>query len=161
LEHYLELAIAHKTLQQPAPRELVAKVIRTADRWRTLDDNITPACRMAARVLDLLGETDLAWDYLTTPLQTWTPERADTLELARHLAGENDRLKADRAYRLAVEAEPENFTVFWERIDNLRQMGERTVVRKLLQDLAESQAPLEQRERARRESQAEPPRIPQ
>ena len=68
LARYEKLATAIGPLHEAAPRELLAGVIRAADRWRQLDTDPTAACQAAARILGELGETDLAWDYLTTPL---------------------------------------------------------------------------------------------
>jgi hypothetical protein len=155
LAHYQQLAEALTTLQQPAPPELVAKVVRAADRWRSLDVEVTPACQAAAQVLRQLGQDELAWDYLTTPLWPWTPEKAEVLELGRQLLGQGgDGKLADRAFRLAALADPENYSIVWERVEALKATGQQVEARTVLRSLAEGQAPLEQRERARRELNA-------
>jgi tetratricopeptide (TPR) repeat protein len=152
LEHYQQLAEALTTLQQPVPRELVAKVMRTADRWRSLDLEAGPACQAAAKVLRQLGQGELAWDYLTTPLRPWTPEQSDVLQLARALLGQGgDGKLSDQAFRLAVLADPSNYDIFWERVTALKTTGHYTEARTVLSRFAESEAPLEQRERVRRE----------
>ncbi len=68
LARYEKLATAIGPLHEAAGRELLAGVIRAADDWRQIDSDPTAACQAAARILGQLGETDLAWDYLTTPL---------------------------------------------------------------------------------------------
>ena len=68
LDRYAAVAQALASSQAGPDRELVAGVIRTADRWRSLDGDERAACNAAAKALRRLGAQDLAWDYLTTPL---------------------------------------------------------------------------------------------
>jgi hypothetical protein len=55
-------------LGRAAPPELIDRVVRVADRWRSLDADGRTPCQAAAAVLHRLGARDLAWDYLTTAL---------------------------------------------------------------------------------------------
>ena len=68
LARYEKLVAAIGPLRPAGLGELVAEVISAADHWRQFDPDPTAACQAAARILGELGETDLAWDYLTTPL---------------------------------------------------------------------------------------------
>jgi hypothetical protein len=63
LGHYRQLSQALVTLRLPAPTGFRRKVVRAADRWRALGRNNATACNRAARILQALGERDLAWDY--------------------------------------------------------------------------------------------------
>ena len=49
-------------------QRVVGRVVRAADRWRSIDQEIGDVCRLAADTLAPLGADDLAWDYLTSPL---------------------------------------------------------------------------------------------
>ncbi len=67
LDECHKLALATAGLHTTPPRDLVARVMDAADRWRLLDPDPTPACYAAARVLADLGATDEAREYVTTP----------------------------------------------------------------------------------------------
>src|SRR5207248_10338761 len=55
LGHYQAMADAMTTLKVEPPKDFAAKVVRVADRWRSLDRDSGDACRLAARVLRKLG----------------------------------------------------------------------------------------------------------
>jgi tetratricopeptide (TPR) repeat protein len=137
LEHYQNLADAMVTLKMKPPAGFVAKVVRAADRWRALDRSATQPCQLAARVLKTLGEQDLSWDYLTTPIALRPNEAEPLVELAQTLTKQGDLALADRAYASAFEAEPTNAQILWDRADNLRQAGHTVAARKLFRQLAE------------------------
>src|SRR6516165_2291203 len=63
LNHYAEVVRATATLGQKPPAALAAKVVRAADRWRSLDVDGALACGPAYQSLRGLPEPDLAWDY--------------------------------------------------------------------------------------------------
>src|SRR5262249_42024000 len=63
LAHYENLTMATIALKvKPAP-EFLAKVVRTADRWRSLDPEGNAACNTVAGILRTLDQHELAWDY--------------------------------------------------------------------------------------------------
>ena len=51
LNHYEWLAGAVNTMHIDPPRDLLARTIRAADRWRALDSDGTQASQAAARIL--------------------------------------------------------------------------------------------------------------
>jgi predicted Zn-dependent protease len=116
--------------------DLKERAIRVADRWRVLDPDDTAACQSAARLLAHLGEEDLAWDYLTTPLADRPNESAPWLALAQEMAGQQKIDWADRAYRLAFEAEATNAQILWDHAEFLRQHSRLEEAQELLEKLA-------------------------
>jgi predicted Zn-dependent protease len=141
LAHYEQVADALATLQQQPPSDLVARVVRYADRWRSLDSDPTAVCQQAGRILNKLGQEALAWDYLTTPLGKDGGQPAAVLPLAQTLAQQGDRGLAERAYRLASEADPTNGQVVWERSQNLLAARRSAEARTLLKQLTEGDWP--------------------
>jgi tetratricopeptide (TPR) repeat protein len=137
LERYEELAYAVATLDEHPSAELVGRVVRIADRWRSLDDEATGACQAAARVLQAVGEEELAWDYLTTPLALKPNEAVAWRSLAETLGKEQQYELADRAYAAAFEAERTNAELLCDRIELLDEAGRRDEARTLLKQLAE------------------------
>jgi hypothetical protein len=137
LEHYQKLADAMAALEiEPRP-EFLAKVVRAADRWRALDREGTTACQLAGRILKTLGDRDLRWDYLTTPVGLRPNESEPWVELARALSREGDLDLADRAYAAGYSAEPTNAQILWDRAEGLRQAGKTLAARKLFRQIAE------------------------
>jgi tetratricopeptide (TPR) repeat protein len=136
LNQYHQLVLAITAVESTAPKNLPAKVVRAADRWRALDPDNTQACQLAAKTLQLLGDRDLAWDYLTTPVAMKPNEAAPWLDLAHHLQAEDVDL-ADKAFDLAYQAEPTNAQILWERAQHLQQFGRRGQARELYRRLAE------------------------
>jgi len=137
LHGYREVLAAMATLDRQPPKEMVAKVVRAADRWRSLDPDGTAACQAAARILKSLGATELAWEYLTTPLALRPTEAAPHLQMARALRADGDHDLADRAFAAAFAAEPANAEILWERALALRQAGKFTESRVVLRQLAD------------------------
>jgi ferric-dicitrate binding protein FerR (iron transport regulator)/tetratricopeptide (TPR) repeat protein len=146
LTGYERLADALATLHEKPPADLAGRVVSAADRWRSLDADSTPACLAAARILKALGKDDLAWDYLTTPFAGRPGDAAAPLELARTLAREGSADLADRAYRLAAEADPSNAGVLWERVQSLEQAGRTAEARRVLRRIADGTWPEPYRE---------------
>jgi tetratricopeptide (TPR) repeat protein len=137
LGRYQSLAEAMATLKLPPPPDFAAKVVRTADRWRALDSNSTDACQSAARILQVLGQRELGWDYLTTPIGQRPAEAEPGVELARTLNRQGEPGLADRAYAAAFEAEPTNAQILWDRAAALKQAGRLVEAQKLFRQLAE------------------------
>jgi Flp pilus assembly protein TadD len=88
-------------------------------------------------VLQSLGERELAWDYLTTPIALRPGEADPWSGLAQELKRTGELALADRALRAACEAEPTNAQLLWERAQNLRQSGRLKQARALYRRLAE------------------------
>src|SRR5205807_2043452 len=65
---YARQAEVLKTMRMALPANFEAKVVRAADRWRAGDPEVQNACQQAADILTVLGNKELSWDYLTTPL---------------------------------------------------------------------------------------------
>jgi Tfp pilus assembly protein PilF len=139
LQHYQALADAMVTLELAPPADFRAKVVRTADRWRALDGDGAAACQAAAHILQTLGDQELAWDYLTTPVGQRPRESGPWAELAQALGRQGTLDLADRALAAACAAEPTNAQLLWDRAQNLRQAGKAVEAQKLYRQLAEGQ----------------------
>jgi tetratricopeptide (TPR) repeat protein len=136
LNHYHQLVLAITAVETSVPKNLPAKVMRAADRWRALDPDDIQSCQLAAKILQLLGDRDLAWDYVTTPVATKPNESAPWLNLAHYFQNDDFEL-ADRAFDLAYQAEPTNAQILWERAQHLQRFGRRTEARDVYRRLAE------------------------
>jgi tetratricopeptide (TPR) repeat protein len=123
LHAYQQVAYAHHMLDQPIERDFIRKVVRIADRWRSLDPEPTLACQSAARILKAVGANELAWDYLTTPCALHPNEAAPHLLLAQALRQDGDIELANRAYAVAFAAEPTNAQILWDQAQMLQQAG--------------------------------------
>jgi hypothetical protein len=137
LNHYQGQAEALVSLRLAVPRDFRDKVIRTADRWRALDADPASACRLAARILQTLGERDLTWDYLATPVALRSNEAEPWTALGQALARQGELTLADRAFAAAFEAEPTNAQLLWDRAQNLTQAGRVDEAQKVYRRLAE------------------------
>jgi hypothetical protein len=139
LEAYRLMAEAVILLKQRPPADLRERVVRAADRWRALDSDGAPACQAAARILQTLGEPELAWDYLTTPVGLNPGEAQPWLTLAQDLSRRGDLALADRAFHTAFEAEPTNAQVLWDRAQGLLHAGKRAEAGQVFRQLADGQ----------------------
>jgi tetratricopeptide (TPR) repeat protein len=137
MEHYQKLAEAMVTLKVKPPEDFLAKVVKTADRWRTLSRDGSYPCEVASRILRQLGEKELAWDYLTTTVAEHPGESSPWLRLAGTLRQHGEMRQADSAFASAFSTEPTNAQILWDRAQNLRQMGNGVESKKLLLQLAE------------------------
>jgi tetratricopeptide (TPR) repeat protein len=138
LEHYQSLADAMIALRVKPPKDFRARVVRAADRWRALDrEQTAECCQLAGRLFQSLGDRELCWDYLTTPIALKLNEADPLVELAQTLVRRGELDLADRAYRAAFEAEPTNAQILWDRASNLRAAGKTVAARKVLRRLAE------------------------
>jgi Flp pilus assembly protein TadD len=137
LQHYQTLAHSLEALRMKTPADFQARVVRTADRWRALDRDNAEPCRLAARTLRALGDRELMWDYLTTPVGMQPAESEPWKALAVALHGQGEVTLADRAYQAACEAAPTDAGLLWERAQGLRQAGRIEEARRLYRQLAE------------------------
>jgi hypothetical protein len=138
LQSYAELTKALATLKLPAPAGFRARVVAVADRWRALDREQNDACQLAAQVLRTLGERELAFDYLTTPVGLRPGESDVWVNLAGELIRWGERSLADRAYESAFQRESSNAQILWDRAENLRRAGRLAQAQTLYQRLATS-----------------------
>ncbi len=136
LSGYQRLASAVATLQVKPSEDLLARVVRAADRWRSLDDDVTAACEAATGVFSTLGAEDLAWDYLTTPLALKPNEAAGWLSIARQRRVAGDWRLADRAYTAAFESERTNAQILWDHAQLLQQYGGHAKAQELYRQIA-------------------------
>jgi ferric-dicitrate binding protein FerR (iron transport regulator)/tetratricopeptide (TPR) repeat protein len=137
LTQYQQVANALALLEKDATTDFVAKVVRTADRWRALETDPTQVCQMTAKVLQTLGAQELAWDYLTTPLGLKPNEAAPWQSLAQTLQSEGYLDLADKAWAAAFDAEPTNAQLLWERAEGLMQASRIEDARAVYRVLAE------------------------
>jgi hypothetical protein len=139
LRHYQKLADALVALKMEPPADFRSRVVRAADRWRSLSDDGGKACQLAGRILQTLGDGDLAWDYLTTPAALSPAEAAPWRGLAQALTRGGRPDLADRAYEAACAAEPTDAGLLWDRAENLRRSGRQEEAQKLYRRLAEGE----------------------
>ena len=139
LTHYQQMADAFALVEKEPTRDFVAKVVRAADRWRSLEADPTQPCQLAAKILQTVGATELAWDYLTTPIGMKPNEAKPWWDLAKALAADGSLTLADRAFAQAFEAEPTNAQILWERAASLEQGGRGAEARGVYQRLAEGE----------------------
>jgi ferric-dicitrate binding protein FerR (iron transport regulator) len=123
LGQYQNVANALAILEKEPPQDFLIKVVRAADRWRSLDPDQTQACQQAARILQSVGAIELAWDYMTTPIGLKPNEASPWLGLAQSLQSEGQLDLADKAFAVAYDAEPTNAQILWDRAQNLIQAG--------------------------------------
>ena len=137
LAKYDELITAAATLEVAPPDGLSASIIQAADQWRTLDEDDTTACQSAARLLAKLNRTDLAWDYLVTPLAESSGESAPWIALARHLGNDKQIDLADMAWSRAFEFETTNPEILLDHAILLQSAGRTAQAKAVLKSVAD------------------------
>lgn len=137
LGSYSELTRSLATLKLKAPDGFRDRVVRAADRWRAMDREQERACRLCSEVLRSLGERELAFDYLVTPVALRPGESSPWESLASDLVRQGDRDQADQAYRSAFERESTNAQILFDRAENLRKAGRMASARALYKQIAE------------------------
>ncbi|MDA1013149.1 MAG: VIT domain-containing protein [Planctomycetota bacterium] len=110
-----------KSKSEQIPMDAVSRIIRIADRWRSLDPDVTSACQKAATALDAGGYREFAWDYWTTPLANNPNESVAWLSMAHSLQRNSLVELADRAFDEAFAAEPTNAQILFEHALMLRK----------------------------------------
>jgi hypothetical protein len=134
-----KLAAALATLEPEPSPELVARIVKAADRWRSLDADSTEACQAASRVLATLGAAEAAWEYVSTPLAEKPNEASPWLSLAKSLSEPTDFALADRAYREAFAAEATNAQILWDHAQLLEKNNRADDAQSLYRQIAEGQ----------------------
>ena len=86
------------------PKDLIERVTQATDAWRSVDPDPTVACQRAAKLLQLIGLYDDAWDYWTTPLVNTANSSAAWTTLATALAETNQIHRASQAWNEAFAA---------------------------------------------------------
>jgi tetratricopeptide (TPR) repeat protein len=135
LEGYRRQVLAAKLLGKPLPSGFRARVVKAADRWRSLDPAGSSACLAAGRVFLAAGAQRLAWDYLTTAVGRADEEVSWSL-LAHLLARGGAYGLADRAFRQAVAADPTNPEILWTWAMFLKQVGNINRAQRLIRRIA-------------------------
>ena len=77
----------------------------------------------AGDVFQAMGQTDLAWDYLTTPLAMKPNEAAPWRDLAHAQRDAGNVKLASRAFAAAFTVEPTNAEILWEHAQMLGVLG--------------------------------------
>jgi predicted Zn-dependent protease len=138
LEHYRERARVLADLggraDNAAREDLIRRTVWAIDRLRAHDPEAGGECTQAGQLLRLLGAEDLAWDYLTTPYagkDEPPPLHGEAANLMRAGAAN----LGERMYRVAVEADPDNVALWWDRAQALHQAGRKEEARALFQAL--------------------------
>jgi hypothetical protein len=140
LSHYAAVVRATATLGQKPPDDLAAKVVRAADRWRALDPDGAAACTPAFDSLRLLGEQDLAWDYLLMAMRP-DAEGFSWANVAQSLVAQEDYDLAERAFAQACLADPANAPLLRARADNLLRAGRSAEARDLIRGIKDLPTP--------------------
>ena len=136
LGRYQQVAVALATLDETPSTDLMARIVRAADRWRALDSDDQGPCQAAAKALQGLGATDLAWDYLTSPLATRPNEAQPWLGMAGTLKQEGQYDLAGKAYASAFAAEGSNAQILWDWAQMLQQTGRNDQAREVYRKIA-------------------------
>ena len=137
LDRYGKLATVGAMSDAQPSREVVAGVVRAADRWRSLDTDPVAACDAAAMILAELGAEELAWDYLTTPLAGATDTDTQWAVMARGFRRQGHANLAGQAYRMAFKAEPKNAKILFAHAEMLLESGDKPSADKLFRRIAE------------------------
>jgi len=137
LTGYADWLSACRAADAEPPADLTSRVIRAADRWRSIDPDATLACQKAGQVLRQLDQPDLVWAYLTTPLAASANEAAPFQQLSQSLQAMGELSLAEKALGAAFGAEATNAQLLWDRANLLTQMGKSDEARALLSQLAD------------------------
>src|SRR5207253_5476393 len=113
LAGYELLARGLTTLGQKPSGEWIDKVVRAADRWRSLDPGNEEPCLVAADILQLLGAPDLAWEYWTTGFAQEPGNKIAWENEAEFISEQGNTVFAEAAYALACETDPTNAQLVW------------------------------------------------
>ncbi|NQV27755.1 MAG: FecR domain-containing protein [Rhodopirellula sp.] len=117
---------------EPLPKDFVERVTQAADAWRSIDPDPTAACQRAARLLQLVGLYDQAWEYWTTPLVNTASNAAAWKSLALALAETDQVHRASQAWSEAFAAEPTDPEILWNHATLLRDHNQPERAKRLL-----------------------------
>ncbi len=117
---------------KPLPDDFMKRVTQAADAWRSIDPDSTQACQRTAKLLQLIGLYDGAWEYWTTPLVN-TADSSDAWEnLATALTESKQIHRASQAWGEAFAAEPTDPELLWKHATLLRNNNKPDQAKKLL-----------------------------
>lgn len=117
---------------KPLPDDFVKRVTQAADAWRSIDPVSTQACQRTAKLLQLIGLYDVAWEYWTTPLVN-TADSSDAWgNLATALTESKQVHRASQAWGEAFAAEPTDPEILWKHATLLRNNSKPDQAKKLL-----------------------------
>jgi Vault protein inter-alpha-trypsin domain/FecR protein len=133
MNRYDQLVDAVNLVETTVPDDLALRIIRATDQWRSLVDDDTTPCRLASDVLVKLNLTEIAWDYLTTPLADNSGESGPWKSLAESLVKNDSIDLADMAWTRAFEFEQTNPEILLSHARMLQQHGQRQKARRLVQ----------------------------
>jgi tetratricopeptide (TPR) repeat protein len=122
-------------LRRSVPRDLLDRIVSTADQWRAVDPEDWLPCWLAGRIFWLAGERELAWSYLTTPRYVQDGKAASWHELARQQYWQGAYDLAERAFAVASSLDPNDTTIVRERAHNHRAAGREDKARKMLKQV--------------------------
>jgi hypothetical protein len=137
LRGYQQWLIALKQTESDIPTDMVNRVVRAADRWRALDPDGGEAYSLAGHLLRELDRSELAWDYLTSPVGLKPNEAKPLRDLAQQLANAGDLNLAERGYSAAFAAEPTDADLLWQRAELLRKLGRDADAQAALKEIAD------------------------
>ncbi|HLW66258.1 MAG TPA: hypothetical protein VKS79_13175, partial [Gemmataceae bacterium] len=123
----------------PMPANLAARIVKAADRWRSIDPEANDACMQASDLLSDLNEPKLAWQYLTSVVALHPNEATPYRQMAQHLAERNDWRLAEKAYAAAFAAEPTDAQLLYDRAMALEKGGRRGEAAALMKQVADGQ----------------------
>ena len=120
-------------------RDLVSRIVKAGDRWRSLDPATSDACFRTARLLHQLGEKELAWSYWTTPLADQPRSAEQWKSLAIEMNNKDFVDRSHTAYTTAFECEPTNPEILWHHAATLKARGRQAEGAALLKQIADGQ----------------------
>lgn len=134
-DRFVSFAEAMLEKGKPLPDDFVERISQVADAWRSIDPDPTSACQRAAKLLQLVGQYDSAWEYWTTPLVNTANSSSAWTSLATALAETNQIHRASHAWSEAFAAEPTNPELLWKHAELLRNHNQPEQARKLLSEI--------------------------
>jgi hypothetical protein len=137
LHGFSQIIDDHWQKDGPLPANLAARIVKAADRWRSIDPEANDACMQASDLLSDLNEPKLAWQYLTTVVALHPNEANPYRQMAQHLAERNDWKLAEKAYAAAFAAEPTDAQLLYDRAKALEKGGRRPEAAALMKQLAD------------------------
>lgn len=118
------------------PGDFAERLTQAADAWRSIDPDPTQSCQRAAKLLQLIGLNDDAWEYWTTPLVNTANSSTAWASLATALTETSQIHRASQAWTEAFAAEPTNPELLWNHAELLRNHNQPKRAKELLTQIA-------------------------
>lgn len=138
MDRYRQVIEASEILETEVPADLYARIIRAADQWRSMEDDPTDCCQVAAELLRKLRRQDEAWQYLTTPLADRSGESSPWQRLAKELTATSQFELADMAWTRAFRFEKTNPEILLEHSKMLAAANRSSEADRLLRRILDS-----------------------